>query len=82
MSRRQIRGSELTWKMVNMTQVSGRLWECSATLKIFKPHLFTSSRSYKRAEKSRSVHGCHVGTLPSAPDPPRIPWTAAPPGPS
>lgn len=37
-----------------MTQVSGRLWECSATLKIFKPHLLTSSRSYKTAEKKLS----------------------------
>lgn len=31
--------------MVYMTHVRGRLWECSATLKIFSPHLLMFSRS-------------------------------------
>lgn len=43
--------------------VSGLLWECSATLKIFRPHLLMSSRSFKRVDnliihlsESHSVH--------------------------
>lgn len=32
-------------------QVSGRWWECSETLKMFRPHLLMSSRSYKRQER-------------------------------
>lgn len=41
----------LTWKMAYMMQVSGRWWECSETLKMFRPHLLMSSRSYKMQER-------------------------------
>lgn len=34
--------------MAYMMQVRGRWWECSATLKMFRPHLLMFSRSYKR----------------------------------
>ncbi len=41
----------LTWKMAYMMHVSGRWWECSETLKMFRPHLLMSSRSYKMQER-------------------------------
>ncbi len=41
----------LTWKMAYMMQVSGRWWECSETLKMFRPHLLMSSRSYTMQER-------------------------------
>lgn len=56
-----------------MTQVSGRLWECSATLKMFKPHLFTSSRSCETAEKKLSPTQCTA-----AASPPRLHAAAGP----
>lgn len=30
--------------------VSGLLWECSATLKIFRPHLLMSSKSFEQVD--------------------------------
>lgn len=40
-------GSGLTWKIAYMMHVRGRLWEYSDTVKIFSPHLFRSSNSYR-----------------------------------
>lgn len=44
------RDRALAWKMEYIMHVSGRLWECSATLKIFMPHLLIFSRSYCRGQ--------------------------------
>lgn len=52
------RGIKLTWKMVYMTHVSGRLCECSATPKILMPHLLMSSRSCHRSER-HVIGGLH-----------------------
>ena len=70
--------------MVYMMAVSGRLWECSATLKIFRPHLVMSSRSYQRADcehLSRSHdtqviigHNLSIAGLPSTAAPPGLSW--------
>lgn len=43
-----------------MTQVSGRLCECSATLKIFRPHLLMSSRSWNGSESDGQVGELHL----------------------
>lgn len=47
----------LTWRMAYMMQVRGRWWECSETLKMFRPHLLMFSRSYIRQERIRSNYG-------------------------
>jgi len=41
--------------MPYMMQVRGRWWECSETLKMFRPHLLMFSRSYIRQERIRSI---------------------------
>lgn len=76
------RGIKLTWKMVYMTHVSGRLCECSATLKILMPHLLMSSRSCQRSDR-HVIGGLHFDIQSLTRDRgQRSPLTAVPPGPS
>lgn len=47
---------ELTWKMAYIMQVRGRLLEYSETVKIFKPHLFRSSNSWKEKTQANEIN--------------------------
>lgn len=54
-----------TWNMAYMMQVSGRLWEYLATLKMLRPHLFRSSSSFGEHQKKKN-NGLNGFTINSA----------------
>lgn len=47
---------ELTWKMAYIMQVRGRLFEYSETVKMFRPHLFRSSNSWKGKRQGHEIN--------------------------